>query len=264
VVNGSRAATIAHEGDEARGGSLGLLIAGAGGAGREALDVAVAGERPVDGFLDDRLAGQTLRDVWVRHPDEAPGGASYVVAIADPVVRRRMAERLRLAGLPAATLVHPRAAIAPGASLDAGGLVFAGAYVSCEVALDAHVQVYYNATVGHDCRLGEVVTVLPGANVGGGVQLRAGATIGAGAVVLQGLCVGAQATVGAGAVVTADVADGEVVVGVPARPVHPAGVAAAPRRGRPAATSAPRPADRTSAGRVARRLGPAARAGSRR
>ncbi|MGZ4314279.1 MAG: acyltransferase [Gaiellaceae bacterium] len=46
-----------------------------------------------------------------------------------------------------------------------------------------------------------------------------GASIGSGAVILCGIRIGAEALIGAGAVVTRDVADGEVVVGVPARPL---------------------------------------------
>lgn len=45
-----------------------------------------------------------------------------------------------------------------------------------------------------------------------------GASIGSGAVVLGGVRVGAGALVGAGAVVTRDIAPGEIVAGVPARP----------------------------------------------
>lgn len=46
-----------------------------------------------------------------------------------------------------------------------------------------------------------------------------GASIGSGAVILCGIRIGAEALIGAGAVVTRDVADGDVVVGVPARPL---------------------------------------------
>jgi len=46
-----------------------------------------------------------------------------------------------------------------------------------------------------------------------------GASIGSGAVILCGIRIGEEALIGAGAVVTRDVADGEVVVGVPARPL---------------------------------------------
>ena len=46
-----------------------------------------------------------------------------------------------------------------------------------------------------------------------------GASVGAGAIILPGVNIGAGAMIGAGAVVTHDVEPGEIVVGIPARPL---------------------------------------------
>ena len=199
---------------------MGLVLVGAGGVGREALDVAIAAGETVVAFVDDARAGSEIRGLPVVEPsdlDPAWRHDRYLVAIADPAARARLAELFDAAGLTAATLIHPRAIVAPETTVAAGVLVMGGAHISSSVTVEEHAQVHYNATVGHDTRLERFTAVFPGANVAGTVVVGEGATIGSGAIVLQGRRIGAGATVGAGAVVTADVAPGAVVVGVPAR-----------------------------------------------
>jgi acetyltransferase-like isoleucine patch superfamily enzyme len=49
------------------------------------------------------------------------------------------------------------------------------------------------------------------------ILVRSGASIGSGAIIMGGITIGTGGLIGAGAVVTRDVADNEVVAGVPAR-----------------------------------------------
>lgn len=209
-----------------------LVVIGAGGFGRETLDVieainAVAAEPVwrVLGVLDDgpaELQLERLRargyahlgslDEADRHPD-----AHFVVAIGSPAARLRIAADAEARGLRAATLIHPAAVIGSQAVISAGTVICAGAQVSTNVHLGSHVHLNPGAIVGHDARLEDCASVNPGAIVSGEVRICSRALIGAGAVVLQGLTVGEGATVGASACVTRDIPPGATVKGVPAR-----------------------------------------------
>jgi sugar O-acyltransferase (sialic acid O-acetyltransferase NeuD family) len=196
-----------------------FYIAGAGGFGRETLDALCASSPEAGGsveFLDDHLTAATVSGVPVRRPGDVRTG-TFVVAIADPVIRQRMAGSLVSCGLVAGRVVHPRAVISAGAAIGPGCIALANVFVSTGTTIGAHVHINYNATVGHDTVLGDFTTVLPGANLAGAVRLEPQVTIGSNACVLPGLRIGSATLVGAGAVVTRDQPPGIIVAGVPAR-----------------------------------------------
>ncbi len=206
-----------------------LVIVGAGGHGRELLDIveALDAAGPTFAFLgfhDDGAGPWPLlarRGTGVLGPvdDLVDADAAYAIGIGAPAARQRIDRVASEAGLTPATLVHPMAS--RGSDLDLGpGLVMAaGARITTDVAVGRHVHLNLNATLSHDCRVGDYVTLNPGAHVNGEVTIGDGATIGSGAVIRQGTEIGAFAVVGAGAVVLDDVEPATTVVGVPARPL---------------------------------------------
>jgi acetyltransferase-like isoleucine patch superfamily enzyme len=96
--------------------------------------------------------------------------------------------------------------------------IFSGSRV--EVGREALFAAYvYVVGGGHDFERTDV-SVLAQARSSRGVTIGEGAWLGAGAKVLDGVTVGRRAVVGAGAVVNADLPDGSVAVGIPARVVR--------------------------------------------
>jgi sugar O-acyltransferase (sialic acid O-acetyltransferase NeuD family) len=206
-----------------------LVIIGAGGHGREVLDVvqAINAIEPTFefvGFLADREGAHeplTRRSARILGPSTLIDslGADYVVAIGDPVARAAL-DRMGLSkGLQSPVLVHPTASIGSDVHLGPGSVVMAGARITTNVVAGRSLQVNVNATISHDGRIGDYVTISPGCSVSGRVELGDGVYLGTGAVVIPGVRIGANAVVGAGAVVIRDLPGDITAVGVPAKPV---------------------------------------------
>ncbi len=206
-----------------------VCIVGAGGHGREVLDVL----RAVDpdqstwefkGFVADQEPRPELMAElgcqWIGTIDDAVKRAdfdAYIVGIGDSAVREAVARRLDSSGAEPLALVHPRATVGSLVSRAAGSVVWPQAAISTRVQLGRHAHVNQSASVSHDVVVGNFVTIAPQAAICGAVTLEDGCWIGASACVLQGVTIGAAATVGAGAVVLRDVPPRVVVAGVPAR-----------------------------------------------
>jgi UDP-3-O-[3-hydroxymyristoyl] glucosamine N-acyltransferase len=120
--------------------------------------------------------------------------------------------------------VRERTAIGERSVVGRGSAVDFGATVGADVLIQSSVYVTGNSIVEDEVFLGPGVLTTndhsmgrhpPGEPLRGPIFRRA-CRIGGGAVLVPGIEIGAEAFVGAGAVVTRDVAEREVVVGVPA------------------------------------------------
>lgn len=208
-----------------------VVVLGASGFGREALDVLVAmaaagAEVQIAGVVDDnptalnlqRLAERGIRYLGTTRELMAdPRGRYVVVGVGSPSARQRLAEGCEGAGLRPFTAIHPAATLGTRCQVGPGVVVCAGVQVSTNVLLGRHVHLNPAAVVGHDSVLGDFVSVNPSATVSGEVTIGDRTLIGAAAVVLQNLSVGTDTVVGAAALVTKDVPSGVTVTGIPGR-----------------------------------------------
>lgn len=207
-----------------------LVILGAGGHGREVLDLveAINAERErleVLGFLVDpeyETAGTVIHEIPVL------GGLDWLAAHAAevkvacglgyPEVRYRMVRRAEAVGARFVSLVHPRAILTRWVDLGAGVVVAAGCILTNRIRLGDHVQLNVGTTIAHDCRLESFASTAPGVHVAGHVVLEEGAYLSTGVNVIPGVTVGRWSVVGAGAAVVRDIPANCVAVGVPAVP----------------------------------------------
>lgn len=211
-----------------------IVVFGAGGHGREVLDVIAAHnaargdpEYELLGVVDDGPAEINLRRLaergvpylgdlrsWAHGADRR---VQYVVGVGNSPVRRAVDEQMSAAGFEAATLVHPAAVIGSGVRLSPGVVVCPGVVMTTNIVVGRHSHINFCAAVGHDTAIGEYVMVNPSANISGDCVIEDDVMLGVGSVVLQGLTVHRGAIVGASACVVTDVPAEQVAKGVPAR-----------------------------------------------
>lgn len=206
------------------------VILGGGGHARVVIDSLQAAQGiRVHGVVDpdSSLWGTTLLEVPILGGDDLlaallrEGVGRFIVGVGgtgDNRPRQRLFELALRHGLRPLTVIHPAAIVSRWAMIGDGSQLLPGSVVNAGAELGVNVIVNTGSIVEHDCRIGDHVHVATGAVLASTVRIGPRAHIGAGATLRQGIVIGADAVVGAGAVVVKEVAPGQVVVGVPARP----------------------------------------------
>lgn len=209
-----------------------IIVVGAGGFGREVLDVidsinVVHRKYRLRGVVDDNPSQTNLE--LLEHRKIAYLGATedllsskadpcaYVVGIGGGTPRRILADKFDSAGFMATTLVHPSATMGYDVEVGRGSVICAGVRLTTNIRLGQHVHLNLNVTVGHDTVIGDFVSANPLASISGDCVIEDGVQIGVSGVVLNGLTVGSNSVVGGSACVVRDVPPDVVVKGVPAK-----------------------------------------------
>ena len=205
-----------------------FVIIGAGGLGRELLGW-IAGCGPdvrrrfaVAAFVsegDD--AGGVRHGLPIIRPDEWRGDPPrFIIGIAEPADRKRIAQSLAARGWTAETLVHDSAAVGLNARIGAGTVICPHCRISSDCEIGEHVLINSGSGVGHDAVVGSYASLLGAVSANGNVVIGEGALLGAGSMVYPGKKVGAWARIGLGSVVLRNVPEHATMFGNPAQRIQ--------------------------------------------
>ncbi|AXI03395.1 PglD-related sugar-binding protein [Aquirhabdus parva] len=209
-------------------------IVGAGGFGREVLPVAESMLKATDPVPDFEIVfvveygqSQSINGHRVLLLDEflASDAEKYFnIAIADAVVRERIAEQMIAHGIAPFSIQALNSMSLSSNQIGEGAILCPFTLVTANATIGRFFHANIYSYIAHDCQIGNFVTFAPNVHCNGHVIVEDYAYIGTGAILKQGsaenpLVIGRGAIVGMGAVVTKSVAPYTTVVGNPAKPL---------------------------------------------
>jgi sugar O-acyltransferase (sialic acid O-acetyltransferase NeuD family) len=207
---------------------------GAGGFGRPVMPILRETVRKRHGsdadvvFVEDAPVTTQVNEVRIMSTDAflaAPRATTFFnVAVTDPHVRMAVCERFLRIGLKPVSIISCQAVVMGPADIGEGAIICGFCTITTNIRIGRFFHANIYSYVEHDTVIGDYVTFAPRVNCNGNITIKDLAYIGTAAAIRQGDCgeptvIGRGAVVGMGAIVLSSVADGETVVGNPAKPI---------------------------------------------
>lgn len=204
-----------------------IAIIGAGGLGREVATLCRVmienSERlQVAGYFDDGIEKNTLVGGYpvLGKIDEIDCASfSIIIALGCPRQKQKVVERLSNRAPDYVSLVHPSVKIYDfqNIRIGPGSLIMQNTSLTCDITIGNHVLINQACSVGHDVVIHDYTSIMPGAMISGNVNIGRSCYVGTSASINNRIIIGDDSIVGAGAAVVKTVAEGDKMVGVPAR-----------------------------------------------
>ncbi len=206
-----------------------VIIFGAKGIAKDALEIFQSNEIVVYGFLDDdkSLHDSSIGEIPILGDTENHGflkligqKAEAFIATDDNKLRKELVKYLNdQRKVMPTNAVHKTASIASSAAIGHGNFINAGVLIGPDVVIGQHCIIHSGAIIESGTVLEDFVQVGAGTVINSKVTVEKGAFIGSGANIVAGITIGKDARVGAGSVVIQQVKSKETVFGNPAAAV---------------------------------------------
>lgn len=206
--------------------TLDLIVFGSGGHAKVVLEAvrALEPDRRI-AILDDRpgTAGRSVLGIPIAGTRDwlasNAAGASVALGIGDNAARLELLDWIVAQGREVETVIHPSAIVGATVEIGAGAFLAAGSIAIADAKIGRGAILNTGCSVDHDCIIGDGAHIAPGVRLCGTVTVGARTLIGVGSAVRPGIRIGSDVVIGAGSAVVADIPDGAVYAGCPARAI---------------------------------------------
>jgi|TARA_B110000046_G_scaffold185102_1_gene225585 sugar O-acyltransferase (sialic acid O-acetyltransferase NeuD family) len=203
-----------------------VIIFGAKGIAKSALEIFQSNQVTVYGFLDDdkSMHEQTINDIPVLGLTDDHGFTKLIgqkceafIASDDYKIRTHLTEMLiDSRKVMPVNAIHAKALVAKSADMGHGNFINAGSIIGSGSVIGQHCIIHSSVIIEQDVVMGDFVQIGAGSIINAGAIIEKKAFIGSGVVIIAGVTIGAGARIGAGSVVIANVGKKETVFGNPA------------------------------------------------
>jgi len=208
-----------------------LCLYGAGGFGKEVYDIALRINKKDSRwdkifFIDDTpdidktYNNSRLFSVDNMLEEFDHSTIEIIIAIGEPVIRKKLFNKVKSMGIKLATLVDPSCVISDTAKLGDGVVIAPLSIIASSVVIGNNVAINTHTTIGHDITIGAHSVVSSHVTVGGASTIGEETFIGLGVQTKENLSIGSEAIIGMGAIVFKDIPDKMIAMGNPARPIR--------------------------------------------
>jgi sugar O-acyltransferase (sialic acid O-acetyltransferase NeuD family) len=203
-----------------------VIIFGASGLGKSALEIFQSNNVVVYGFLDENkeLHNTEIGNVPVLGDPEDHGFLKLIgqkceafVANDDNTIRRKQVDYLmKTRKVMPTNAVHQLAYVSETAVIGHGNFIGPRAILNSYAEIGQHCIINSGVILEQDVKCGDLVQIGAGSILNSGVEVGKNAFIGSGVTIVSGVKIGKNARIGAGSLVVSDVPDNTTVFGNPA------------------------------------------------
>lgn len=208
-----------------------LVIYGAGGLGREILDLSRKINKKLKRwsdilFVDDNKKQNVINDAKVYTFEEILFDINidiryceFVIATGEPEIRYRLYKKLLDEDFYLTNIISPNAEISEYADLGKGNIIFDGCIIGPNVCMGDNNVIYAGGFLGHDCNMGNNCVLCPNVKIGGDTFIDNNVFLGIGSSVRNALKIKEYAVIGMGAVIISNIEKDWIMAGNPGRKI---------------------------------------------